>query len=153
MMERYFPLYISLQDREVLVVGGGTVAARRTRSLLPFGCRITAVAPDFSPDFPDSSALTRRVRCFEDEDLQGVFLAVIATNDPQENERIAALCTERGIIKNVASDMNLCDFRFPALALSKEMTVGLCSTERRPALTKQIRRKIQEFLNGYREEN
>lgn len=152
-MSRYFPMFVSLEGKKVLVVGAGSVAERRTRSLLPFGCAITVVAPQFAPGFREMPGLELVERRFEDGDLEGVWLAVIATDNKEENARIAALCAGRGIIKNVASDMDLCDFRFPALALTGEMTAGLCSTERTPTLTKQMRKKLQEFLDGYHDEN
>jgi siroheme synthase-like protein len=90
---RYYPLELDLRDQPVLMVGGGSIAARKLPELLACGARVTLVAPDIA-------ATTRRLlpglewrqRAFEEKDVQGQKLVFACTDAPAVNEAVAALC-------------------------------------------------------------
>ena len=61
---KYFPLFVSLEEKEILVVGGGTIASRRIRALLPFGGRLTVIAPEVSDFIKEAAAEGMSGHCF-----------------------------------------------------------------------------------------
>lgn len=181
-MERYFPLFVNLTGKKILVIGAGPVATRRIRILLKFGCDIIVVAPDFCEEFNEiinqtynkgclyndkttncnsknsdevcdsevvyNGRLSCEKRCFLDSDLDGKDMVIIASNYPTENERIASLCKNMGIMKNVASDKSLCDFFFPSVVVTDDIVVGINSNGKKPTKTKETRIKIQKLLEN-----
>ena len=98
----YFPLFIDLNQKQGLVVGGGAVAARKIRTLLPYGPHLTVCAPSVLPELEALPGLTLRREPFSPALLEGAFFVIAATDDRELNSRIARLCRERNIPVNVA---------------------------------------------------
>ena len=87
----YFPLFLDLAEKTALVVGGGPVAARKARVLLDYGPRIVVCAPHFVPELEQLSGPELRLCPFSPELLEGVSLAIAATDQRALNHRIGAL--------------------------------------------------------------
>ena len=124
----YFPLFFDLSDKNVLVAGGGRIAARRIKTLLPFVGRIIVAAPECSEELIALAAegrIEHRARLFVPSDLDGAALALCATGDADTDAEIRRLCAERGIPVNVASDRDKCDFYFPGIARQGSVVVGV----------------------------
>ena len=77
----YFPLFIDLNQKQGLVVGGGPVAARKIRTLLPYGPHLTVCAPSVLPELETLSGLTLRREPFSPALLEGAFFVLAATDD------------------------------------------------------------------------
>lgn len=142
----YFPFFIDLSGRKCLIVGGGKVAARKLKKLSGFGADITLVAPEICEEVHTEGAELIR-RGFRDTDLDGAFLVIAATNDRQLNHRIYTLCTERGILVNTVDDIENCGFIFPALVHREDITVGISTGGKCPAMAKYLRRTIEEQVD------
>ncbi len=167
----YFPVFIDLTGKKLLVVGGGSVAARRVRVLADFTDEITVIAPQVSREILDlkqsfASVLRESVCCaapldeavacvcgiclyrrpFRESDLNGHDLVFAATDDPALNRRIGALCRNLGIPVNVCSDQTLCDFQFPSVVQDGDVVVGINASGRDHALVKKMRRRIEAVL-------
>ena len=142
----YFPFFIELSGRKCLIVGGGSVAARKLEKLRGFGADITLVAPEICGEIPTDGA-TLIQRKFRDTDLDGAFLVIAATNDRQLNHRIYTLCTERGILVNTVDDIENCGFIFPALVHRDDITVGISTGGKCPAMAKYLRRMIEKQVD------
>ncbi|MBQ9564926.1 MAG: precorrin-6A reductase [Synergistaceae bacterium] len=132
-----FPLLTDVEGKNVLVVGGGAVALRRTATLLKCGARVWAVSPVFRDDFPREA--TRIERPFEPGDLEGASLAVAASDDREINQQVGREAKARAIPVSVADCAAEGSFYFPSLVASGEAaatvsTGGLsCSLTRRLA--------------------
>ena len=147
----YFPMFVDLSNRRVLVVGAGEVAARRIGTLTNFTPLITAVAPEVHPEI---AALERegklRVnrRRFEADDLRGADLVLAATDDEDLNERICTMCRVLRIPVNVASDRRMCDFFFPGIARQGNVVVGVTASGedhgRARAVTARLRQCLED---------
>ena len=100
----YFPMFVELEGRPCLIVGGGAVALRKARRLLPYGPCLTVVAQSFVPELEalEGAALCRRA--FRPRDVEGQALVVAATGDGALNREIAALCRARRIPVNAVDD-------------------------------------------------
>src|SRR5512143_1768252 len=96
------PLFVKLEGRDVLVVGGGAVASARVRQLAEAGARVTVVAPEVRDEVARAAATVRR-RAFEPADLDGAWLAIAAAT-PEVNRAVAAAAEVRRILANAVDD-------------------------------------------------
>ena len=145
----YFPLFFDLSEKRALVVGGGRIAARRVNTLLPFVGRITVVAPEAAPELRALAAegrLTLLERPFDDADLEGAQLVLCATGDEALDERVWRLCRERGILVNIASDKDKCDFYVPGVARSGSLVAGVTAGGTDHTKARETTEKIRKLL-------
>lgn len=145
----FFPLFVSLAGRKVLVAGAGTIGTRRAEVLAEFGAQVMVAAPQGSrrmKELADRGSLSWEHRCFQDADLEGVFLAVAATDDPDVNDLMVQLCRSRGILVNHAGDHSQCDWYFPGIARSGSVVAGITASGEDHRLAKKMTEQVQEFL-------
>ena len=142
----YFPMFIDLTEKKVVVAGAGTIAKRRIRSLLNFTNHLTVIAPEVNKELKSLEAeglLTILKRKCEMEDFYSADLVIAATNDAQINNAIYDTCRKQGILLNVCSDKQKCDFYFPGIAMKDQVVVGITASgkdhKRAKALVEQIR--------------
>jgi uroporphyrin-III C-methyltransferase/precorrin-2 dehydrogenase/sirohydrochlorin ferrochelatase len=146
---RYFPAFLDLVGRDVLVVGGGAVAWRKVRLLADAGASVTVVAKQLAEEFAehgDDLRLTVIRRGFTAGDVLGKTLAVAATDDPEVNRRVVEAGTAAGVPVNVVDDASISTFVFPAIVQRGEVIVGISSSGAAPVLARRLRAKIEELL-------
>ena len=129
-----FPLFIGLEGRRCLVVGGGGVAMRKARALQEFGAKVVQVAPEVCG------------RGFEDGDVEGMALVVAATDVPAVNAHVADICKAKGIPVNAVDDPGNCTFLFPAIVRKGPMTIAVSSGGACPVAAKFVRDKAAQLL-------
>ncbi len=122
-----FPAFLDLSEQTVLVVGEGAEADAKAEKLAPF-CRTVARSP-YPPAFVGTPALV-----------------ILAQKDHPENERWAAYFREKHIPVNVADRPELCDLRFPSLITRGDVTVGIATGGKAPALAALLRKRLEEAL-------
>ena len=148
----YFPFFMDLNDKNGLIVGGGTVALRKIEKLLPYGPRLTAVAPEILPEIRQIRGLSCLERLFCPEDINGMFFVIAASDDRALNHHIAALCRTRNIPVNVVDDRDACTFLFPALIQKGDLSIGISTGGNSPLaavyLKEQIRTLLPEDFDG-----
>lgn len=121
--KRYFPMFIDLSDKKIVVVGGGNIATRRIRTLLQFTRNITAIAPKSTMELQELgktgyvNLITRPVKR---SDFDMAYMVIAATNDWKLNDEIYRVCKEEGIYVNIADDKSKCDFYFPGIYMKGE---------------------------------
>ena len=142
----YFPLFLDLAEKTALVVGGGPVAARKARVLLDYGPRIVVCAPHFVPELEQLSGPELRRCPFSPELLEGVSLAIAATDQRALNHRIGALCRARSIPVNVADSREESTFLFPAVLRRGPLSVGISTGGSSPAAAAWVRRTLEDQL-------
>lgn len=141
-----FAMEMNLEGRNVLVVGGGSIALRKVKTLLPTGARIKVVSPQFAPEFAEisSSNCTLVQHPYEPADLMGVFLAFICTDKPAVNAQVSNDARARRILVNNACDYLDGDFIVPArMDFGENIAVTVSTQGRTPALAKKLKQKIQ----------
>ena len=110
-----FPLFTDLSEYKIVVVGGGAVALRRVKTLLHFASDLTVVAPEICGELcalASEGKICLLKKKYEREDLYAAHMVLAATDDRAVNEDIYSACKCLGILVNVASDQNKCDFQF-----------------------------------------
>lgn len=144
-----FPLFIDLQKKPCFVAGGGAVALRKTMVLLRFGAQVTVAAPQIKPEFlalREENHLNLIMRKYEPAMLDGMFLAVAATNCRKTNHVISMAAREKGIWMNTADAPEECTFFFPAVSVKRRVVAGVSSGGENPPLTKKIRQEIDTLM-------
>jgi siroheme synthase-like protein len=142
---RHYPIFLTLKDRPVLVVGAGKVALRKTRGLLDAGARVTVVAPEWEREF-ESLPVRLVPRRFRASDLAGVLLVFAATDDRLANHRVGVAAKGRGIFANIADSADECDFVVPARVERGAVQIAIATGGENPRLSAELRRKLDELL-------
>ena len=148
----YFPLFVDLEGRQVLVVGGGKIAMRRVRTLLEFGCEITVVSPEVCEVLREK-VLWKKKR-YDETDLESLgnvgeasrFVFVLAAAAPEVNEKIVCDCRKKKIPVNNASNRDQCDFYFPGIAKDGDTVVGITSGGGDHRLAAKISAAVRQIL-------
>jgi siroheme synthase-like protein len=154
--KRYFPMFVDLSDKHVVVVGGGNVAARRVKTLLQFTRNVTVVAPKMNPDLLDmgkAGQIEMKVRPVKRTDFASAYMVVAATNDWKLNDEIYRVCKEEGIYVNVSSDREKCDFYFPGVFMQDEVVVGITASGLDHKKARRVREEIQKSLEKVAKES
>lgn len=148
----YFPFFVDLEGKHGLIVGGGAVALRKAKKLLPYGPRLTVVAPELNRELQELHGMELLQRPFAETDLEGCEFAMAATDDRALNHYIAELCGQRHIPVNVADSREDSTFLFPALLRRGELSVGVSASGAAPAAAACIRDRFAEVLPDRLEE-
>ena len=143
----YFPFYIDIEKKHILVVGGGTVALRKVEKLLPFNPDITVVSPKICNEIVNLGVKTVK-REFADSDLDGMLCVISATNHSRVNEHIYRLCSEKNIPVNTVDDKEKCTFIFPALVKENGVTAGITTSGKSPVYAKYIKEQVIQLLEN-----
>lgn len=150
MMSRppFFPMMIDLYHKHVLVVGGGSVASRRTDTLLRCGAIVHAISPSFSPNFPQ--AAERISRTFSPNDISPFFsLVIAATNSRNTNHLVYSLAKTQGIPVNVCDSKQECDFFFPSLINHEYAAVSVSTAGISARLTRLLSEKLRKVWRSW----
>ncbi len=146
----YFPFMIQMDDKVCLVAGGGAVAYRKVKQMLQFGATVRVVAPDMDPRIrllqerhPQLEVLVRKV-CLQD--LDGVDVVIMATDDAGLNTQYAEWCRRHRILVNVVDVKEDCGFYFPSVIRQGEVVVGISTGGSSPLLAAGIRRQLQSQM-------
>lgn len=145
----YFPMFVDLSERKVVVVGAGTIAKRRIRTLIQFTNKLYVIAPEVNRELSDlekEGHLTIIKKNYEREDLYGADLVIAATNDHKVNNDIYSVCKCMGITVNVCSDKTKCDFYFPGIVRKDQVVAGVTASGTDHKLARQAVEKIRFAL-------
>ncbi|MCD7741658.1 MAG: bifunctional precorrin-2 dehydrogenase/sirohydrochlorin ferrochelatase [Ruminococcus sp.] len=141
----YFPFFIDIEDKKILIVGGGDVAFRKAQKLMEFGAKIEIVAKDICENFNKLDvSLTKRE--FLDRDIENTFCVIAATNDKQLNEHIYRLCKAENIPINTVDDKDKCSFIFPAISKKGDITAAVSTNGKSPYAASFLRSEIDDIL-------
>ncbi|MBQ3425704.1 MAG: bifunctional precorrin-2 dehydrogenase/sirohydrochlorin ferrochelatase [Clostridia bacterium] len=146
----YFPLFIDLSKKKIVVIGAGTIAKRRIRALYDFVGQITVVAPEIHPDIQklaNTDKLKTVRKLYESADIDDADIVLAATNDKIVNREIAELCKEKHIPVNNCSERKQCDFYFPGVIHTENVVIGVTASGQDHAKAKEIKEKIKEALD------
>ena len=144
---RLFPQFIKLAGRRCLVVGAGDVAESKISGLLDAQAAVRIVAPEATPQVQSWAAdgkLEWLARPCEPSDLDGMFLVVVATSDPELQRNISAEARNRGVLCNVVDVPELCDFYYPAVAQRGALQIAVSTAGQSPALSQRLRKELEE---------
>ena len=143
MSGKRFPLFVSLEGRRAVVIGGGTVGLRRAKVLRDFGADVTVI----SPRLAEEEAGVRHIpRAYRPGDLAGAYLALAAADDPAVNAAVGEEARSQGILFNRSDCPAECDFFFPAICEGAGLVAGVVGDGTDHRRTAQAAKRIREVL-------
>lgn len=142
----YFPMFVELDNKKVLIVGGGKVALRKAEKLLPYGPEITVVAPEICDELSLMQGIRTVCGSFSDELLQGIDIVIAATDDRELNRHISELCRSEKIPVNTVDDSELCSFIFPCLIKNGSLSIGISTGGASPTAAISFKNKITDLI-------
>lgn len=149
MRQPYFPLFVNIAGKKIIVAGGGKIALRRVRTLLKFGADICIISPEVCQEIAGlekEGVIKLLYRKYQSGDVKGAFMVIAATDDADVNNLIKEECGQNDIPVNTADKKSRCDFYFPSVVLTDETVIGISSGGDDPSAVKKTRRKIEKTL-------
>nr|WP_299039730.1 uroporphyrinogen-III C-methyltransferase [uncultured Psychrobacter sp.] len=148
-----FPLFFKLDNRKVLIVGGGDVALRKADLLSRAGAAITIVAPSICDELHallSDEKHTLIYKNYNKKYMQGARVIIAGTDDEALNHQIHADATALNIPVNVVDTPHLCDFIFPAIVDRNPIVIGISSNGKAPVLARLLRARLETLIpQGY----
>ena len=147
---KLYPIFASLSQRAVLVVGGGAVAERKVAALLEAQAQVTVNAPSLTPRlqrWARQGRIAHRTDPFRESWLERVWLVVAATPDREINALVASLGELRRIFVNVVDDAALSSFHVPAVIDRAPLTIAISSGGHAPMLSRLLRERLEALLD------
>lgn len=146
-----YPLFADLAGREVLVVGGGEVAARKIAALLRAGADVRLHTRDIAHPDIEAAVDEGRITClhgeFDPAWLDAVWLVVAATDDQAFNAALAAEAGRRRRLINVVDDAALSTYQVPAVVDRSPLVVAISSAGAAPMLARRVRERLETLLD------
>ena len=145
----YYPIFLDIENRPVVIIGGGNVCARKAETMMNYGARVTIVSPAFTDEIEQwgkSGALQLRRKKYEDADLDGANIVIASTDDQSVNEQIAADCRRRRIPVNVVDVTPLCEFIVPAIVDKGSVHIAISTEGKSPALARTLKEELQRLV-------
>ncbi len=152
---RLFPVFLKLEELDVLLVGGGNVGLEKLSAMLNNSpdTKVTMVADmfrdellEYVKDYPNVTLIKRK---FEFSDLNNRDLVVLSTDNPDLHASIKRVTSERHILCNVADTPDLCDFYLGSIVQKGDLKIGISTNGKSPTMAKRMR----EFLDDIIPEN
>ena len=145
----YLPIFLKVEDRKCLVVGGGKVAARKVTLLHRAGARITVVSPVVCEEVGallGQGVITHVAREFQDEDLDNCVLAIAATDEKTVNRRVSELADAQRIPVNAVDSPDLCSFIMPSIIDRSPVQIAVSTGGASPVLARLLRTRLESFI-------
>jgi precorrin-2 dehydrogenase / sirohydrochlorin ferrochelatase len=146
-------MFLKLQGRHCLVVGAGGIGEPKIRGLADTGAQVRVVALEASAvvrEWASAGKIHLELRGYADSDLDGVFLAVVATSSRALNAAIYREARQRGVLCNVVDDPPYCDFYYPAVVQRGDLQIAISTSGQSPSLAQKLRQQLElQFGLGY----
>ncbi len=147
-MVRY-PIFLTLSEKSVVIIGGGAVAGRKAQPILAAGANLTVVARKIDDAVTEAckgtdTKLLERDYC--KEHLRGAVLAIAATSDNELNKQIYEDCQGLGVLCNVVDEPDFCDFFVPAVVKRGDLQIAISTEGDCPAYARHLRKKLDKIF-------
>ncbi|MDO8578656.1 MAG: bifunctional precorrin-2 dehydrogenase/sirohydrochlorin ferrochelatase [Dehalococcoidales bacterium] len=146
----YYPVFLDIDGKRCVVIGGGAVALRKVNTLLENGAKVEVISPELCPELAANRKISISRRAYQPGDLTGAFLAIVATDNSETNHQIALESRSRGVLVNVVDDAEYSDFILPSLVQRGDITIAVSTAGKSPALARKLRTRLEkEFGEEY----
>lgn len=152
MANELYPIFLKVQQFETLIVGGGEVGLEKLSFLLKSSpqAKVTLVGKTIKEEIKalanNHPSITLYERAYFPEDLTGMQLALIATEDHDTNIEIQQEAKSRGILVNVADTPELCDFYLGSIVTKGDLKIGISTNGKSPTIAKRLKETLNEVL-------
>jgi precorrin-2 dehydrogenase/sirohydrochlorin ferrochelatase len=148
-----FPIFLKLQGRLVIVIGGGKVAEDKIRGLFSTGARVRVISPAITPAIAEW-VRDRQVdwlpKTFAAGDLSEAHLVVAATSAPGVNEAVFREAEALGVLCNAVDDIEHCHFYYGSIVQRGDLQIAISTNGKSPALAQRLRKELEaQFGSEY----
>lgn len=145
----YFPAFIKLNNKKILLVGGGNIAYEKLRKLLDFSKNIKIIAPHISQDIQDLISLHTLEYSkteYKTGDIEGYYFVIVAVNDLNLQQEIYKESRDFMCLCNAVDSVEYCDFIFPSYIKEDDLTIAISTSGASPALAKHFKTYLKEKI-------
>ena len=150
----FFPLFVNVENKEVLIVGGGKIGGRKAQTLREYGGNITVYSEKVTEEaiLADENIKVVNKNVLHDETeirelVKKYFLVVAATDDTELNDRISHVCMNENILVNNVSSKTEMNAMFTAVVKNDEFQIGIGSYGKSCRRSKALKGKVQELID------
>ncbi len=141
----FFPLFIDLEERPCLLIGGGRIALRRAKVLLDFGAKLFVISPEICPELKALCNGSFSERPYKEGDCAGMALVAAASGNPETDKAAGEECKKLGILFNAASSREESAFFFSSY-LKQGQAVAAFSGGGNPVMGQKLKDNYREFM-------
>ena len=146
MENNFFPLFINLRNKSVLVIGAGKIAFRKVETLLKYGAKVTVITKEIKEEkFFNLKNIDIKIGEFNETLLENRFIVVAATDNPEFNRYIYELCNSKNILVNNITSKEEMNCRFASILETEEYQIAI-SANGNPTKSKALKNKLKEIL-------
>jgi len=145
----FFPAYLSLNHKKILLVGGGYIALEKLEKLVNFTKEIRVISRAYSSDFLDFAQeheITIEKRPYKEGDIADFDVVIVATDTKTLHKAIYEESRSSRILVNSVDDTAYCDFIFPSYIKRGDLTISISTSGASPALAKRMRCYIEKLI-------
>ena len=143
----YYPVFLNIQGKRCVVIGGGKVALRKVKMLLDCGAKVSIISPKPHPEILRLSKerpIHLIQRDYEPQDIKKAAITIACTDVKGVNRKVADEAKKAGVLVNVADDPEPSDFILPSFFRRGDLTVAVSTSGKSPALARKIRIKLEK---------
>lgn len=148
---RYYPAFVRLDGKRVVVVGGGRVAERKAITLIKVGAKVDVISPTITRNlkrYKDKGLIRHIEREYRKGDLRGAFIVIASTSSRDANSMVESEAQELGCLINVVDTPSEGNFIAPSIVRRGELTIAISTEGQSPAISKAIRREIESLYGN-----
>ena len=145
----FFPSYLNLNSKKILLIGGGYIALEKLEKLIDFTTNITVISKEISPDFLEFANRYNIVieqRSYQKGDIDGFDVVVVATDTIDLHKEIYKESRNSRVLVNSVDDTAYCDFIFPSYIKKGDLTISISTSGASPAMAKRVRLYIEKLI-------
>ncbi len=146
----YFPAFIDLSNKKILIVGGGFIAFEKLTHLLDFSSNISIIAPNISNDMQkqiDQHSLTHKLASYRTGDIDDFDIVIVAVDDISLQQSIYREAKQlHNCLVNSVDSVDCCDFIFPSYIKKDDLTIAVSTCGSSPAFAKHFRRYLEKLI-------
>ena len=150
MANKFFPVSIDLNNKNVLVIGAGKIALRKVETLMSYNCNILVITKDILEEKFLELEKNNKIKIlknqeFEEKFLENIFLVVVATDNEVLNKNISQLCMNKNILVNNITSKNDMNVRFASIYEKDDIQIAI-SANGNPKKAVEIKNKIKNIF-------
>jgi len=146
---RYYPLFLDIEDRHCLVVGGGKVGTRKVEALLDCGAAVTVISPRVSDrlaELAKQGKIVLKMRDYRDTDIDDAFIVFGATDNKALNQQLHQQCADGHRLCNIADHPEGCSFVVPSVMRQGDLSIAVSTAGKSPALARHLRLELERLF-------
>ena len=151
-MKKYFPIFVDLEKKDILVVGGGKIAYRKIKTLLNYGAKIEVITPKIVEEKINILFKENKIRVtlreFKESDIENRFLIIGATNNKELNKKIYELGDLKNILVNNITTKKDLNTKFSAIYRGENFQIAISTDEGNPKKALEIKNQIEKSLKN-----